>query len=110
VGRRTDARPVLHQAHESLAAMGVEAFAERARQELAATGEKVRRRTVDKQDLTAQELHIARLAADGRTNAEIGAELYLSRHTVEWHMRKVLTKLNVPSRRQLRAALATTVA
>jgi DNA-binding CsgD family transcriptional regulator len=110
VGRRTDARPVLYQAHESLTAMGVEAFAERARRELAATGEKVRRRTVEKRELTAQELHIARLAADGRTNAEIGAELYLSRHTVEWHMRKVLAKLNVTSRRQLRDALVTSVA
>jgi DNA-binding CsgD family transcriptional regulator len=91
--------------------MGVEAFAERARRELGATGEKVRRRTVDRpQELTAQELHIARLAADGRTNAEIGAEVYLSRHTVEWHLRKVFEKLNVTGRRELRDALATSVA
>ncbi|TCO37642.1 regulatory LuxR family protein [Kribbella antiqua] len=111
VGRRTDAREVLRQAHESLAAMGVEAFAERTRQELAATGERVRRRTVQEhRELTAQELHIARLAADGRTNAEIGTELYLSRHTVEWHMRKVFAKLNVTSRRQLRGALASPLA
>jgi len=106
--RRVDARAVLRQAYDSLAAMGVDAFAERARQELAATGEVVRRRSVEqRRELTAQELHIARLAADGRTNAEIGAELYLSRHTVEWHMRKVLAKLDVSNRRQLRGALAT---
>jgi DNA-binding CsgD family transcriptional regulator len=111
VGRRTDARVVLRQAHESLAAMGVLAFSERARRELAATGEKVRRRAVgEHHELTAQELHIARLAADGRTNVEIGAELYLSRHTVEWHLRKVFAKLHVTSRRQLRVALATPVA
>ncbi|MEU4294794.1 LuxR C-terminal-related transcriptional regulator [Kribbella sp. NPDC026596] len=110
VGRRTDARVVLRQAHESLAAMGVLAFSERARRELAATGEKVRQRAVDEHhQLTAQELHIARLAADGRTNVEIGAELYLSRHTVEWHLRKVFAKLHVTSRRQLGVALATPV-
>jgi len=73
VGRRADARAVLRQAHDSLAAMGVGAFSERARRELAATGEKVSRRTVHRhQELTAQELHIARRAADGRTNPEIG--------------------------------------
>jgi DNA-binding CsgD family transcriptional regulator len=106
MGRHADAREVLRQAHESLAAMGVEAFAERARRELAATGETVRRRPADTpQELTAQEAHIARLAAEGRTNPEIGAELFISRHTVEWHMRKVFTKLNVTSRRQLRGAL-----
>jgi DNA-binding CsgD family transcriptional regulator len=105
-GRRVDARAVLHEAYASFAAMGVEAFAERARRELAATGEKVHRRSVDTQlELTAQELHIARLAADGCTNAEIGGALYISRHTVDWHMRKVFAKLNVSSRRQLRDAL-----
>ncbi|TDW84369.1 regulatory LuxR family protein [Kribbella pratensis] len=110
-GRRVDARAVLHEAHASFAAMGVEAFAERARRELAATGEKVHRRSVDTQlELTAQELHIARLAADGRTNAEIGGELYISRHTVDWHMRKVFAKLNVSNRRQLRDALVMPIA
>ncbi|SDU69078.1 regulatory protein, luxR family [Jiangella alkaliphila] len=105
--RRADARPHLRHAHDSLTAMGVEAFAERARRELAATGETVRRLTADtRKELTARELHIARLAADGRTNPEIGSELYLSRHTVEWHLRKVFTKLDVTSRRQLRTALA----
>jgi DNA-binding CsgD family transcriptional regulator len=109
-GRRVEARAVLEQAHDSLTAMGVEAFAERSRRELAATGASVRTRIVDRhRQLTAQELHIARLAAEGRTNAEIGAELYLSRHTVEWHMRKVLAKLNLTSRRRLRDALATAV-
>ncbi|WP_203416567.1 helix-turn-helix transcriptional regulator [Jiangella ureilytica] len=110
-GRRADARTLLRDAHDALAAMGAEAFAERARRELAATGETVRRRRADtRQELTAQELHIARLAAEGRTNPEIGAELYLSRHTVEWHLRKVFAKLDVTSRRQLRTALGRPVA
>ncbi|PZF84686.1 ATP-binding protein [Jiangella anatolica] len=105
-GRRNDARSFLRPAHTSLAAMGVQAFAERARRELAATGETVRRRAPEtRKELTAQELHIARLAAEGRTNPEIGAELYLSRHTVEWHLRKVFAKLDITSRRQLRDAL-----
>ena len=83
--------------------MGVDAFAERARHELAATGETVRRRTVDTEgDLTPQEAHIARLAAEGLTNPEIAAALYLSPRTVEWHLRKIFTKLGVTSRRQLR--------
>ncbi|WP_203417000.1 ATP-binding protein [Jiangella ureilytica] len=108
--RRTDAREFLRPAHASLAAMGVRAFAERARRELAGTGETVRRRAAHtRQELTAQELHIARLAAEGRTNPEIGAELYLSRHTVEWHLRKVFAKLDVTSRRQLRDALGRTL-
>ncbi|MBB5790356.1 helix-turn-helix transcriptional regulator [Jiangella mangrovi] len=110
-GRRSDARTQLRDAHDALTAMGVDAFAERARRELAATGETVRRRRADtRKELTAQELHIARLAADGRTNPEIGAELYLSRHTVEWHLRKVFAKLDVTSRRQLRSALERPVA
>ena len=75
-------------------AMGVEAFAERARLELIAAGAKADKQAEGKQDeLTAQEAHIARLAADGRTNVQIGAELYLSRHTIEWHLRKVFHKL-----------------
>lgn len=110
-GHRTEAREFLRPAHASLAAMGVNAFAERARRELAATGETVRGRAAHtRQELTAQELHIARLAAEGRTNPEIGAALYLSRHTVEWHLRKVFAKLDVTSRRQLGDALGRPVA
>ena len=102
-GRRVEARVQLRDAFEALTAMGVDAFAERARRELAATGETVRRRTADTDgDLTPQEAHIARLAAEGRTTPEIAAALYLSPRTVEWHLRKVFTKLGVTSRRQLR--------
>jgi len=105
--RRTDARAELRTAHEMLEAMGVAAFAERARRELAATGETVRRRTVEAAPaLTPQEACIARLARDGCTNAEIGAQLYLSVRTVEWHLRKIFIKLGIGSRRELRAALA----
>jgi DNA-binding CsgD family transcriptional regulator len=83
------------------------AFADRARHELRATGETVRKRTVDTATtLTAQEAHIARLACDGHTNTEIGARLFLSARTVEWHLRKIFTKLGIVSRRELRAALA----
>jgi DNA-binding CsgD family transcriptional regulator len=86
--------------------MGVEAFAERARRELVASGETVRKRSVKTlTDLTAHEAHIARLAVQGHTNPEIGAQLYISSRTVEWHLRKVFTKLGVGSRRELRAAL-----
>jgi DNA-binding NarL/FixJ family response regulator len=86
--------------------MGAEAFAERARRELLATGEKVRKRDVATQnELTPQEEHIARLARDGRSNAEIGAELFLSVRTVEWHLRKVFTKLGIASRKELKQAL-----
>ena len=85
----------------------MEAFAERARRELLATGEKVRKRRDDTRDeLTPQEEHIARLARDGRTNPEIGAELYISARTVEWHLRKVFTKLGIVSRKDLHGALA----
>ena len=106
-GRRTDARVQLRTAHKTLAAMGAEAFAERARRELLATGETIRKRTVQAPDtLTAQEAHIARLARDGRTNPEIGAQLFLSARTVEWHLRKVFTKLGISSRRELREALS----
>jgi DNA-binding CsgD family transcriptional regulator len=105
--RRLDARAQLRAAHDMLADMGAEAFAERARRELLATGETVRRRTVQKVgELTDQEAHIARLAVDGRTNSEIGAQLFLSARTVEWHLRKVYTKLGVGSRRELPLALA----
>ena len=83
--------------------MGAEAFAERARRELLATGETVRKRTVDtRNDLTPQEDHIARLARDGRTNPEIGAELFISARTVEWHLTNVFMKLGVKSRRDLK--------
>ena len=86
--------------------MGAGAFAERARAELLATGEAVRRREPGAVSvLTAQEASIARLAADGSTNLEIGAQLFLSARTVEWHLRKVFTKLGISSRRELHAAL-----
>jgi DNA-binding CsgD family transcriptional regulator len=105
--RRRDARTQLRTAYDMLSAMGAEAFAERARRELLATGETVRKRTVETiSELTAQEAHITRLAVDGRTNMEIGAQLYLSLRTVEWHLGKVYTKLGIGSRRELRRALA----
>jgi DNA-binding CsgD family transcriptional regulator len=105
-GRRVDARAQLRTAYKALTAMGVDAFADRARRELLATGETVRKRTVDTSvELTAQEAHIARLAAEGLTNPEIGAHLYISPRTVEWHLRKVFTKLGVSTRRQLRRSL-----
>ena len=101
--RRADARAQLRMAYEALTAMGVEAFADRARRELLATGESVRKRTVETHgEMTAQETHIARLAAEGLTNHEIAAALYLSPRTVEWHLGKVFTKLGVSTRRQLR--------
>jgi DNA-binding CsgD family transcriptional regulator len=105
--RRKDARAELRTAHDRFTAMGIEAFAERARHELLATGETVRKRTVEAaSELTAQEAHIARLAVDGGTNVEIGGQLFLSTRTVEWHLSKVYTKLGVGSRRELRQALA----
>jgi len=105
--RRRDARAELRTAYDLFTAMGIEAFAERARRELLATGDTVRTRTVQTaSELTAQEAHIARLAVDGRSNAEIGAQLFLSIRTVEWHLSKVYTKLGVGSRRELRSALA----
>jgi ATP/maltotriose-dependent transcriptional regulator MalT len=105
-GRRVDARDQLRTAYDMCLAIGMEAFGERARRELLATGERVRKRNVETQDqLTPQEAQIARLAGDGRTNPEIGAQLFLSRRTVEWHLRKVFDKLEVRSRRDLPAAL-----
>jgi DNA-binding CsgD family transcriptional regulator len=104
--RRVDARAQLRAAHELFVTIGMEAFAERARGELQATGERVRRRAVEaRDDLTAQELQIARLARDGLSNPEIGARLFLSPRTVEWHLRKVFTKLGIRSRRELSRAL-----
>jgi DNA-binding CsgD family transcriptional regulator len=104
-GRRIDAREQLRTAHDQSIAMGLEAVAERSRTELLATGEKVRKRTVDTADtLTAQEFQIARLARDGLSNTEIGTRLFLSPRTVEWHLGRVFSKLDVTSRRQLRGA------
>jgi DNA-binding CsgD family transcriptional regulator len=104
--RRVDAREQLQQAYEIFATMRADGFADRARRELLASGEKVRRRRDDTRDeLTHQEEQIARLARDGRTNPQIGAELYISPRTVEWHLRKVYTKLGISSRKGLRGAL-----
>jgi ATP/maltotriose-dependent transcriptional regulator MalT len=105
--RRVDAREQLHLAHNMFTAMSADGFAERARRELLATGERVAGRGHDADtELTQQEEHIARLARDGRTNAEIATELYLSARTVEWHLRKVFTKLGITSRRGLKDALS----
>ena len=105
--RRVDAREQLRVAYTMLSDMGMEAFADRARRELLATGETVRKRTVETLDeLTPQEVQVARLAADGQTNPEIGAQLFLSARTVEWHLTKVFGKLGIGSRRRLRAALS----
>jgi ATP/maltotriose-dependent transcriptional regulator MalT len=106
-GRRVDARKQLRTAYDMCVAIGMEAFAERARRELTATGDNVRRRSVDmREPLTPQEHQIARLAQDGLSNPEIGAQLFLSARTVEWHLGKVFTKLGITSRRELRVALA----
>ena len=104
--RRADARAQLRTAHDMLAAIGMEAFAERARRELAATGETARQRTVEARDtLTPQEAQIARLARDGLSNPEIGARLFISARTVQYHLGKVFTKLEISSRLQLQRAL-----
>ena len=106
-GRRVDAREQLRTARDMFVAIGMEAFAERARRELIATGEKVRRRSAETCDrLTPQEQQIARLARDGRAGPEIGAQLFLSARTVEWHLGKIFTKLGIGSRRELQATLA----
>jgi DNA-binding CsgD family transcriptional regulator len=105
-GRRADARAQLRTAHDMFAAIGMEAFAGRARGELAATGETARQRIVEARDtLTPQEAQIARLARDGLSNPEIAAQLFLSVRTIEWHLRKVFTKLEISSRLQLQRAL-----
>jgi len=101
-GRRVDARERLRTAHDMLDAIGMEAFAERARRELAATGETARKRTAEtRHELTAQEALIARLARDGLSNPEIGARLFISARTVKYHLGKVFTKLDISSRTQL---------
>ena len=105
--RRRDARAELRGAYDLFTAIGMGAFAGRARRELLAIGDTVRERTVQTDsELTAQEAHIARLAVDGRTNAEIGAQLFLSARTVEWHLSRVYAKLGVGSRRELSRAMA----
>jgi ATP/maltotriose-dependent transcriptional regulator MalT len=106
-GRRLDAREQLSTAHDMFEAIGMEAFAERARRELLATGQKARKRSDETRDrLTPQEEQIARLAREGFSNPEIGAQLFISARTVEWHLRKVFAKLDISSRRQLREALS----
>jgi DNA-binding CsgD family transcriptional regulator len=104
--RRVDAREQLRAAHELFASMGAEAFADRARRELLATGETVRKRTVETRgELTAQEAQIARLARDGLSNPEIGIRLFISPRTVQYHLRKVFLKLEISSRTQLGSVL-----
>jgi DNA-binding CsgD family transcriptional regulator len=104
--RRTDAREQLEEAHEFFVGVGADGFAGRAARELQATGATPRKRTDEARgQLTAQEAQIAALARDGHTNPEIGAQLFLSPRTVEWHLRHVFTKLQISSRRQLRTAL-----
>jgi len=105
-GRRADARAELRTAHDMFAAIGMQAFAERARRELLASGEIARQRTAETHDqLTPQEAQIAQLARAGLSNPEIAAQLFLSVRTVEWHLRKVFTKLEISSRLQLQRAL-----
>ena len=104
--RRTDAREPLRTAHELFSTMGAEAFAERAARELLATGEKARKRTPDTRgQLTAQETQIAELAREGRSNPDIGAQLFISPRTVEYHLHKVFTKLEISSRNELQRVL-----
>jgi DNA-binding CsgD family transcriptional regulator len=105
--RRIDARAQLKTAHQMLASMGAEGFAERAARELVATGERVRKRSIDvPSQLTARELQIARLAGDGLSNPEIAAQLFMSRRTVEYHLHKIFAKLAISSRNELHGVLA----
>jgi len=105
--RRVDAREQLRAAYDDFDRIGAEGFAERARGELLATGETAPRRTVETRDvLTPQEAQIARMASDRQTNPEIAAKLFISPRTVEYHLRKVFTKLEISSRKELRGALA----
>jgi ATP/maltotriose-dependent transcriptional regulator MalT len=109
-GRRIDARTQLRASYQSLSTMGADGFADRARHELAATGETVRQQSPETaHELTAQEAHIARLVADGLSNPEIAAVLFISPRTVEWHLRKVFVKLGVTTRRQLRLSMPESV-
>ncbi len=104
--RRSEAREQLRTAHEMLDAMGMEGFAERARRELLATGETARKRTVQATvELTAQEAQVARLARDGLSNPQIGARLFISTRTVQYHLGKVFAKLGISSRAQLEQVL-----
>ncbi len=104
--RRVDARAQLRTSHEMFGAIGMEAFEDRARRELVATGETVRKRTVETaNDLTPHETQIARLACEGLSNPEIGARLFISPRTVEWHLHKVFEKIGINSRRELKSVL-----
>jgi DNA-binding NarL/FixJ family response regulator len=103
-GQRSEAREHLRTAHDMFADMGMEAFTERARRERLATGETIRKRAVSHDELTPQEAQIAQLARAGLTNPEIGGQVFLSPRTVEWHLKKVFTKLGISSRRELRDA------
>ena len=104
--RRVDARQQLRDAYDTFASMGADGFADRAQRELLATGERVRKRTAETRDeLTPQEEQIARLARDGLSNPEIGARLFISPRTVEWHLHKVFDKLGISSRKALHDAL-----
>src|SRR5262249_3056283 len=106
-GRRVDARQQLRTAFEQFSEMGMHAFAERARRELRATGETVRKRSVDtRAALTQQEVQVAQLARDGLSNREIASRLFISAHTVQYHLSKVFTKLGITSRAQLDVALS----
>jgi DNA-binding CsgD family transcriptional regulator len=108
--RRTEARQQLRRAYEMLAAMGVEAFAERARRELQATGATVGKHTgTTLTELTAQEAQVVRLVREGLSNPEISTRLFISPRTVEWHLRKVFAKLGISSRRELRGSLPVAV-